>query len=266
MGAGTIGLTSGDITVEPNTVIDGSAATGVLTLDFGGIANATADAESAMSITGGSKGDTITTSGAAADLVNGKAGIDSITVTDDGVGGQTAFATVQSEAIVSADSDLITGFVSTQNKFDFNGTLANGTGAGAGIAATEVASAATIAAALATGDAANDIVFIATTDLTGAQETALDAAVAGGMTAAEADAVIAALVGTGGALNGAIANLDTVLGVADSVLFQFSTDTDTMLVRVTNTDVSGTNTLTASEVQLVGVFAATTDLVAGDFV
>jgi hypothetical protein len=262
LGAGTIGLTSGAITPEANTVVDGSAATGVLTIDFGGVTGAATTA--ASSFIGGSKGDTITTTGGAADLVNGKAGIDTITVTKDIA--SSGFATVQSEAIVSADSDLITDFVSTENKFDFNGTLANGTGAGAGIAATEVASAATIAAALATGDAANDIVFIATTDLTGAQETALDAAVTGGMTAAEADAVIAALVGTGGALNGAIANLDTVLGVADSVLFQFSTDSDTMLVRVTNTDVSGTNTLTASEVQLVGVFAATTDLVAGDFV
>ena len=108
--------------------------------------------------------------------------------------------------------------------------------------------------------------FIATTDLTGAQETAADATVAGGMTAAEATALEEALVGTGGALNGAIANLDTVLGTSDAVLFQFSTNTDTFVLRVTNSDQSTTNTLTADEIELVGVFAATVDLVAGDYI
>jgi len=265
-GSKTLNLTSGDISTVINTVVDGSAATGALTLNFGGIANATANAENAMSIKGGSAADIITTSGTAADLVNGNGGIDSITITDDGVVGQTAFATVQSDAIVSTDADLITGFVTAQNDYDYNGALSNGTGAGAGIAATEVASATTIAGALATGDAANDIVFIATTDLTGAQETAMDAAVVGGMTAAEADAIEAALVGTGGALNGAIANLDTVLGADDAVLFQFSTDTDTFVFRVTNNDQSTTNTLTADEIELVGVFAGTTDLVAADYI
>lgn len=261
-GAGTIGITSGAITPVVNSVVDGSAATGALTLNWGGVVGAVTT--SATSFLGGSGNDTITTTGGAADLVNGGKGIDSITVTKDVA--SSGFADVQSDAIATADADLITGFVSTENDFDYNGALSNGTGAGAGIAATEVASAATIAAALATGDAANDIVFIATTDLTGAQETAIDAAVAGGMTAAEATAVVEALVGTGGALNGAIANLDTVLGTTDAVLFQFSTDTDTIVVRVTNTDTSTTNTLTAAEVQLVGVFAATTDLVAGDYI
>lgn len=263
-GAGTQSITSGDIDVDINTVVDGSAATGALTLDFGGVANAVADDENAMRITGGSKGDTITTSGAANDIVNGKGGIDTIDVTDDGVN-VTNFATVQSEAIASVDADLVSGFVSTQNKFDFDGMLSNGTGAGNGIAAAEVSSGASISAALGTAGAANDIVFIATTDLTGNQETALDAAVAGGMTAAEADAVEAAFVGAGGALNGTIANLDSVLGAGDSALFQFSTDTDTVVFRVTNTDTSTADTLTVDEVELVGVFSGTTDLVAADY-
>lgn len=261
-GAGTISLTSGAITPVVNSVVDGSAATGALTIDYSGVVGA--GTTSATSFKGGSGNDTITTTGGAADLVNGGAGIDSITVTKDGA--SSGFADVQSDAVKSVDADLVTGFVSTENDFDYNGALSNGTGAGAGIAATEVASAATIAAALATGDAANDIVFIATTDLTGDQETAIDAAVAGGMTAVEAAAIVNALVATGGALNGAIAGLDTLLGTSDAVLFQFSTDTDTIVVRVTNTDTSTANTLTADEVQLIGVFAATTDLVAGDYI
>jgi hypothetical protein len=265
-GAGTIGITSGDIVVEANTVVDGSAATGALTLDFGGIANATADAENAMSIIGGSAGDTITTSGAAADLVNGKGGIDSITITDDGVGGQTAFADVQSDAITSADADLITGFVTAQNDFDYNGALSNGTGAGAGIAAGEIASAASVAAALATADAANDIVFFVTGATDGTTDAAVDAFVAGA-SATTATAIETALLGTGGTLNGTIVGLDTTLGTSDAVLFVFS-DAGTghsLALRVTNADQSTTNTLTADEIEVIGVFNTAT-LVAGDII
>ena len=265
-GAGTIGITSGDIVVEANTVVDGSAATGALTLDFGGIANATADAENAMLIIGGSAGDTITTSGAAADLVNGKGGIDSITITDDGVGGQTAFADVQSDAITSADADLITGFVTAQNDFDYNGALSNGTGAGAGIAAGEIASAASVAAALATADAANDIVFFVTGATDGTTDAAVDAFVAGA-SATTATAIETALLGTGGTLNGAIVGLDTTLGTSDAVLFVFS-DAGTghsLALRVTNADQSTTNTLTADEIEVIGVFNTAT-LVAGDII
>jgi hypothetical protein len=251
-GAATQSITTGALAITANTSINGSAATGALTI------NAAAATTNPMAITGGSAADTITTS-AQADLVNGGAGIDAITIT-------AGTADVQSDAVASANADLITGFVTTVNDFDYNGALSNGTGAGAGIATTEVASSTTIALALATADAENDIVFIATTDLTGAQETALDACVAGGMTAAEATALEEAMVGTGGALNGAIANLDTVLGASDAVLFQFSVNDATFTFRVTNTDRAGTNTLTASEIELVGVFAATADLVAGDYI
>ena len=250
-GAGTVGITSGALAANVNTVVDASAATGVLTLD---LSLATANP---VRVIGGSAADVITTS-AQADVVNGGAGIDAITIT-------AGNADVQSDAIASANADLISAFVTTTNDFDYNGALSNGTGAGNGIATTEVASAATITAALATADAENDIIFIATTDLTGDQETAADATVLGGMTAAEATTLEEALVAAGGALNGAIANLDTLFSATDAVLFQFSTDTDTFVIRVTNNDRAVTNTLTASEIELVGVFAAATDLVAGDY-
>lgn len=251
-GAGTVGITSGALAANVNTVVDASAATGALTLD---LSLATANP---VRVIGGAAADVITTS-AQADLVNGGAGIDAITIT-------AGNADVQSDAIASANADDITGFVSGTNDFDYNGALSNGSGAGAGIATTEVASSTTIALALATADAENDIVFIATTDLAGAVETAADACVTGTMTGAEATALEEALVGTGGALNGAIANLDTILGASDAVLFQFSTDTDTFVIRVTNSDRAVTNTLTAAEIELVGVFTATTDLVAADYI
>ncbi len=259
-GGKTTSVTSGNITVEANTIVDGSAATGALTLDFGGIVGSATTA--AMAITGGSKGDTITASGGAADLINGGDGIDIITITKDGT--NTGFVDVQSDAIVVANADRVVGFVTAENDFDYNGALSNGTGAGAGISAAEVASAATITLALATADAGNDIVFIATTDLTGAQETALDTLVATTNTT-NAEAAEAALLGTGGALNGAIANLDTILSGSDSVLFQFSTDSDTFVYRITNSDTATTNTLTSAEVELVGIFQGTADLAAGDY-
>jgi len=259
--SGTSTVTSGAITPNANTFIDASGSTAATAIDFGGITAA----GNAIKIAGGSGADTITTSGVNADFVDGGKGLDSLIITQDAA--TVEVVTVTSTAILAADADIITGFESAEDKFDFNGVLANGTGVAPGIAAAEVASAATITAALATGDAANDIVFIATTDLVdgaGTQETALDAMIAG-FTATNIEAAEAALLATGGALNGVIANLDTVLGATDSVLFQFSTNTDTFIYRITNTDTTVANTLTAAEVELVGAFKGTIDLVAADF-
>lgn len=253
-------ITSGAIVTNVNTVIDGSAATGALTLDFSGI---TTTDGNPMLIKGGSGADTITTTGDTDDLANGGLGIDQITVTK---ASGTKWADVQSDALVSTDADLILGFVTAENDFDYNGALSNGSGVGGGIAGSEIVSAASIAAALATGDAGNDIVFISTATVGGAAGgTQIDAAVTGGMTAVEADAIETALTGTGGALNGAIANLDSVLGASDAVLFQLESATNTVLLRVTNTDTAATNTLTAAEIEVVAVFNIAT-LAAGDII
>jgi hypothetical protein len=252
-GAKAVSITTGALATNVNTVVNASALTGIFTF------NAALATANPMSITGGSAADVITTS-AQADLVNGKGGIDAITIT-------AGNAVVQSDALASADADLITGFVSGTNDYDYNGALVNGSGAGAGIAAAEIASAATFAAGLATGDAANDIVFIATTALAGGNgNVELAAAVAGGMTAAEATALEAALVSATGALTGSIAGLDTVLGTADSVLLVMNDATNSAVFRITNSDQSTTNTLTAAEIELVGVFAGTAALAAADFV
>jgi hypothetical protein len=75
------------------------------------------------------------------------------------------------------------------------------------------------------------------------------------------------LLGTGGTLNGTIVGLDTTLGTSDAVLFVFS-DAGTghsLALRVTNADQSTTNTLTADEIEVIGVFNTAT-LVAGDII
>lgn len=263
-GAGTIGLTSGAITPQVNTVIDGSAATGALTIDLGGVVGAATT--NAVSITGGTKGDTITASGGAADVINGKGGLDKITVTKDGT--SSGFAKVVTEATKNADADHITGFVTTENKYELKNALVNGSGTSAdGTAAADVVSATTFAAGLADAQANNKTVFIATTDLTGGNGNVElgTLATAGTFTEANASALISKLVGTGGALNGNIANLDSVLGASDAVLLVLDDGTNSVALRVTNTDTTVANTLTADEIQVVGVFSGTAALVAGDF-
>jgi len=253
-------VVSGAVAFGANTVIDATDSTDGVSINIGAIVAATGS--SAVSIKGGSGGDTIVTSGVNADTVEGNGGTDVITITQDAATAE--IVTVISTTTASADADHILGFESAEDLFDYNGTLSNGTGAAPTIAATEVASATTFANALATADANNDIVFIATTDLTGASETAMDNYVAG-PTAALASTLVDAMVGTGGALNGAIASLDSVLGASDVVLAQFSTDSDTFIFRIANTDTTTSNTLTAAEVSLVAAFDAN-DLVAADYV
>ena len=252
----TTTVTSGAIAWGANSSINASDSTAAVE-----IVNTAATAN-AVAITGGSGNDLITAATAVGDIIDGGAGIDVITVSDAGATGNHV---IKSTAVLTANADVVVGFATTEDDFDFNGTLANGSGAGAGIAAAEIASAATITAALATAGAANDIVFIATTDLSGTEEAALDAFDSTAPTAAQAQAVVDAIVGTGGAFNGAITNLDTILGASDSVLFQVSTDTDTAVFRITNTTATG-NTLTADEVALVAVFEGAVDLVAADYI
>lgn len=253
-GAGTVGITSGASLGNTNQHIDGSTATGALTINVAG-------ATAAVKVTGGTADDTLTTS-ANADTVNGKGGLDKITIT-------AGASTVQSEVIAAADADLITGFVSGINFFNYKGALVNGTGKSSdGIAVAEITtSATTFAAALADVAAASDaVVFIAQGDITaGAGGTELAAAVTG-FTAVNIAALENALVGTGGALSGAIANLDTVLGASDSVLLALDDGINSVVLRVTNTDTSVVNTLTAAEIEVVGVFNATAALAAADFV
>jgi len=253
----TTDITTGAVAFGANTHIDGSGSTAPLLINTDG----QTAAGNGVRISGGDGADTLTASGVNADLVQGNGGIDTIDITADAATAE--IVTVRSEVTTTASADSITGFETAEDQFDYNGTLSNGTGGGS-VAAAEVASSTTIALALATAGAANDTVFIATTDLAAGDETALDAFVAA-PSASLATATVDAFLATGGALNGTIANLDSVVGAGDSVLFQFSTDTDTVVFLITNTDTSTADTLTSAEVNLVGAFVAATDLVAADY-
>ena len=194
-------------------------------------------------------------------VVDGGAGIDAIilrtaTTTDE--------QTVQSTATLAADADIIDGFDEGEDLYDYNGTLANGTAStmsdtaiadGSGTLNADVVTA--MASANATAYVfANNVIGTTATTLT----TLADATVAT-FAAAEA-AFIDALVSE---LNGTITGLDATLSTTDAVIFQFDNGTDSVAVRVTNTDTSTSNTLTAAELEVVAVFDAavltTTDIV-----
>ena len=164
-GAGTQGITTGAVTAA-NFAINGSAATGALTL------NATA-ATVATALTGGSAADTLTGSntqgdnivagagndtvdgGGGADTVSGGDGNDSITGgagTDNltgGAGNDTFVFTTLTDARASTGPDRITDFVAGSDKIDVAtapATVLQGaayTAVGTGTLATDIASALT---------------------------------------------------------------------------------------------------------------------------
>jgi len=257
---GTSTVVTGAVAFGVNTHLDASGSTAAVSIN----ANASTSGN-AIRVTGGSGDDTLRTSGRTtmADIVQGGLGRDTITITSDA--GTAEIVTVISEATKTEDGDIITGFESAEDQFDFNGTLSNGSGSGA-VSTAEVTSAATFAAGLAAGTGANSTVFLTTTNMTATQGlTALDACVTGGMTDAEAQAFEDTLIGTGGLLAGAIANLDSVLGSSDVVLLEVESAISSAVLRIANTDTSTANTLTNAEIDLVAVFAATATLAAADF-
>jgi len=258
----TTTVTSGAVAFGTNTHFDASGSTGPVEINIGGIVNGTG--ASAVRITGGSGDDTLTTSGAGtnADVVQGGGGIDTITITADVVSAE--IITVISEATSSTSADLIAGFSTAEDEFDYNGGLTNGSGSGA-VSTGEYISAATIAAALATADASNDTVFVATTDATNAQMATSSDAFVAGASATTAQAVEDDVLATGGYFNGAIANLDTILSATDVVLFVVPSDTENVIFRITNTDTTTANTLLDSEIEFIAAVTLATPLAAADF-
>jgi len=192
--------------------------------------------------------------------VNGGAGIDNITLRTTALDEQT----VQSSATLAADADIVTGFDTGEDEFDYNGTLANGTATG--VSTTSIADGSgTLNADVVTAmNSANTTHYFFVNHVSGTAATTLttlaDATVAT-FAAAEA-AFVDALISE---LGGAITNLDATLGTSDSVLFTMENGADTVTMRVTNTDTSVANTLTAAEVEVVAVFDAEV-LATGDFI
>ncbi len=207
------------------------------------------------------------TSGTAGVIVklDGGAGNDFLTLT------ANASHTIISDVTTAANADVITGFATATDSIDYNGALSNGTTT-SGISATLLASAAstTTAEALATslGNQPNATVYLLEQALVGASVTSL-ANLATNTTASSVSSLYDLFEADLVSELGVITNLDTNLSSTDQVLVKFDSGAHSVLVRVTNTDTTVANTLTTSEIDLVGVFNNTTganSIVAADFI
>jgi len=259
--------------LNTNTSIDGTNASGKLAIDT----SASTDSTAAVSIKGGSADDTITfdasaatdASDAIATVVSGNGDLDTIKpvinldITD--ATDATPGFKIVSDAISSSDADNITIFAQTDAMTDavttdatwsykYTGELTNGSGdAAGGISSGEVVAATSLANAMADGSAANAIVFRITDNLATSGTTLTTAT--GAFTDTNIEGVINGLVASGGTFNGTITNLDTILSGSDSALFIMDDGTHSAIMRITNTDTSTANTLTAEEIDLVGIVA-----------
>ena len=232
-GAGDDTITAGIITTAGVLVLNGEAGSDTITV---------------AAMTG------LTTASSA--TINGGAGFDFITATT--LANTNASTIIASTATAVADADEITNFTTAIDDFDYNGTVLNDT------ATTITAvSNATLAGGLATD--ADATVYIVSTDLTGTAATTMTALVAATTVSGIATAYAtfeAALVSQLGTITG----LDSTLGSSESVLVNFDDGTNSVILRVTNTDTSTANTLIGSEIELVAIMVATVDLVVGDFI
>jgi len=155
-GAGTVGITTGGLALNVNTVVDASAATGAFTFNAAGAGGTngiaiTGSATKANTITGTLQADAIT-GGAGNDTITGGAGADRLT---GGAGTNTfVFAAGDNGAVPSATVfDIITDFrVGTTNIIDFGGVaLLSGNGGTLGVGQAAIA-----ANGIATFNAADD--------------------------------------------------------------------------------------------------------------
>jgi hypothetical protein len=67
-------------------------------------------------------------------------------------------------------------------------------------------------------------------------------------------------------LLGTISGLDAALGTTETVLLNVDDGTNSVVLKVTNTDTSTANTLTAAELDLVAIMVGADDLVIADFI
>jgi Ca2+-binding RTX toxin-like protein len=282
-----LSLAAVNVNLATNVVSGGDAQGDVIT-NFENItgtvyADTLTGSSAANVINGGAGNDTISsaegddtiTAGEGADIVNGGAGVDIITL---GTETTSAADRVTSDAAVAANADSIVGFASGTDKFAYTGTLQNALGTNSdGVAGTDVITAATLLAGLTDANSTAGVVFIAQTNvanngtnLQGDAFTALLGATTAATIASTYATLEAALIATGGTLNGVITGLDTVLITTDSALLVLDNGTGSVVLRITNSVIdattANTNTLTAAEIELVGVFTNTAALAAGDFI
>jgi hypothetical protein len=257
--AQTLSLGSGDDTVTSGVV---ASATQIINLGAGDDSFTAGAITTAgvLTINGEAGSDTITVAAmtgattASSATIDGGAGVDFITL--DTVAGNSV--DVKSTATGVADADEITGFTTAVDDFDYNGTVLNES------ATTITAvSGTTLAAGLAAD--ADATVYIVSTAFTG--QTATDmAALVAESTAAGIATDYATFEATLALALGTITGLDATLSASETVLLNVDDGTNSVVLRVTNTDTSTANTLTAAELDLVAVMVAADDLVVGDFI
>ncbi|MBK1693697.1 hypothetical protein CKO09_02930 [Chromatium weissei] len=251
-------ITSGNVTGGATQTLSGKGGDDTIT------AAAATTAGVTINIDGGAGNDTLTGPGAAAitGVLNGGAGIDIINA-----GSSTgAGFFIQSNATAVADADIISNFNTGQERFQYTGTVVNGSVTTVAGNVQASAGAATLNADVAAVLAANTsaVVYVVTQNLTGSAATALTNLA--GATASTLPSLYTTFEGElVTALAGAISSLDTVLSATDQVLMAFDNGTHSVIVRVQNSDAAG-NTLTAAEIELVGVFNGTAALAAADFI
>jgi hypothetical protein len=230
-GAGDDTMTAGIITTA-----------GVLELN----GDAGADIISVAAMTGASTASTAT--------INGGTGVDFITL-DSNPGNSVV---VVSTATTLADADKITGFTTLVDDFDYDGALVNDT-------ATTIT--AVSSDTLANGIAADvdATVYIISTAVTDAAATDMAALVAA-TTASAITSTYATFETSLATLLGTISGLDAALGTTETVLLNVDDGNNSVVLKVTNTDTSTANTLTAAELDLVAIMVGADDLVIGDFI
>ncbi|MGE4369648.1 MAG: beta strand repeat-containing protein [Burkholderiaceae bacterium] len=245
-------------TLTTGSTIDASALTtqGVdisVTLTSGGIV--------ASTLNGGGVADTIAFNNVAAfantTSINGGAGIDAITITGDALGVETIVTT----ATTLANGEIVTGFDSNTDKYDYNGTLQSAV-------AGNVTANATLNGAFGT---AGDAVYIQTNGIANVsgntQGSAFAAVLSSDLTSLASNyaTLETQLLATGGALNGTFSNLDAAIANTNSALLVLDDGTGSIVLRITNSTATA-NTITADEIDLVGVFTDVAQFVAADFI
>ena len=230
-GAGNDTMTAGIITTAGVLQLNGDAGSDIITV---------------AAMTGASTASSAT--------INGGTGVDFITL--DANAGNTV--DVVSTATTLADADKITGFTTTVDDFDYDGALVNDT-------ATTITA---VSNATLAGGIAADVdatVYIISTAVTDAAATDMAALVAA-TTASAITSTYATFETSLATLLGTISGLDSALGISETILLNVDDGTNSVVLKVTNTDTGTANTLTAAELDLVAIMVDADDLVIGDFI
>ena len=247
-----------------DTITTGVVASSTQTIN-GGAGNDTMTAgiittAGVLQLNGDAGSDTITVAAmtgattASSATIDGGTGVDFITL--DANSGNSV--DVVSTATTLTDADKITGFTTTVDDFDYDGALVND----AATTITAVSNATLAGGIAADVDATAYIISTAVTDAAATDMAALVAATTTSAitsTYATFETSLATLLGT-------ISGLDAALGTTETVLLNVDDGTNSVILKVTNTDTSTANTLTAAELDLVAIMVGADDLVIGDFI